>query len=180
MRALSEAEKARAAELHRDAVVVDTLSQFGPSSYPPEVLGRLDEMVARGDSASNVLVALWDATFEAVADNGLPDFWAEWDETGVDAVSVTIGAFGAKPFTYENAIHDLGLFGRLFDTQPDRLVKVTSSHDIAAARRDGKKAVIMNFQNTTHIGDDISQLDLFSSDPRTRSAGPRRSTWSSQ
>lgn len=140
---------------------MDTLSQLGPSIYPAETVRAIEEMVARGANASAVIVSLWDAALAALVRGELPDFWAGWDEAGVDAVNVTLGAFGDPPFTFDNAIRDLGLFTRLFDARSDRLVKVLSSRDLEAAAREDKRSVILNFQNTTHIGDDIDNLELF-------------------
>jgi len=75
-------------------------------------------------------------------------------------VSATLGAFGETPFTYENALMDIALWMRKFDSL-DWLVKATSLKDIAQAKKEGKRAVILNFQNTTHIGTDLDKLDFF-------------------
>lgn len=153
--------EARASSLHRETLVIDTLGPLGPSTFSSDALRVLDDLVARKASASEAIVAVWDMTIRALAQGELPEFWDDWEKTGVDSVSLTIGAFGDTPFTYENAIHDLGLLTHLFDSRSDRLVKVRTTRDLDRAKSHGKKGVILNFQNTTHIGDDLDKLDLF-------------------
>lgn len=43
----------------------------------------------------------------------------------------------------------------------DRLVKVTRAAEVERVKAGGQYGVILNFQNTTHFGLDLSALDLF-------------------
>jgi membrane dipeptidase len=151
----------RAARLQRESLVIDTCSQFGPSVYTAEMLARLDELVARDAPASSVVLELTEMLFEALARGEVPEFWDTWDATGVDAVSFTIGAFGDRPWSYEGAVRDLALWTDLFDAREDRLLKVLRASDLERAKREGRKGVVLAFQNATHIGDDLDNLDFF-------------------
>lgn len=147
--------------LHRDSLVIDTCSQFGPSIYTPQMLARLDELAARNASASAAVLELTEMQLGALAREELPGFWEGWDEAGVDTVSFTIGAFGDQPWSYVNAVRDISQFQQLFDARDDRLVKVLSADDVEDAKASGRKGVILAFQNATHIGDDLDNIDFF-------------------
>src|SRR5205085_5630649 len=108
--------------------------QFGPSVYTAEMLARLDDLAAQNASASQAVLELTEMQFRALVRDELPGFWEAWDETGVDAVHFTIGAFGERPWSYENAVRDLALFQELFDARRDRLLKVLRADDIERAR----------------------------------------------
>ncbi|HJP66464.1 MAG TPA: membrane dipeptidase [Actinomycetota bacterium] len=161
MRTLTDEEEARAERLHRESLVIDSMGQFGPSVYTPEMLSRIDELAARGASASAIVVEMATAVARALPRDDLPGFWEGWDQAGVDVSSVTIGSFGQPPWSFENAVRDAALFGELFDRLGDRLVRVSAPGDVERARRDGKRGVILNFQNTLAIGDDLANLELF-------------------
>lgn len=150
----------RATKLHYDSLVVDTLGQDGPWINTAEVERRLEELLASGASASATLLALQAEIDSAVLGGKLPEFWEEWERAGVDLVSCTIGGFGEKPFSFENAVRDAAIWTRRFDSL-DRLRKVTQAADARRAKEEGRFGVILNFQNTQHIGDDLANLDLF-------------------
>ena len=161
MSTLTEEEEIRAAELHRRSLVVDSMGAFGPSVYTPGMLARLDALASSGASPSVAMVEMASMVHRSLVGGDLPGFWEGWDDAGVDVTSVTIGGFGEKPWTFENAIRDAAMFGDLCDQLGDRLVKVSSGADIDRVRAERKRGVILNFQNTAAIGDDLDRLDLF-------------------
>jgi membrane dipeptidase len=158
---LSDEQRQRAQRLHRESLVVDTMSPFGPDVYTKAMLSRLDEFADRGAEMWRVDRELSEMAHRALLAGELPGFWEGWDEAGVDVAHVTIGAFGERTFTYDNAIRDLGLFQERFERLSDRLLKITSASDLDRARREEKRGVILGFQNATHFGDDLSKLELF-------------------
>jgi membrane dipeptidase len=161
MRGLSDEHWDRARRLHRESLVVDTMSPFGPDVYTKEMLARLDELADAGAPLWRVEGEMADMAHRARLGDELPGFWEGWDEAGVDIASVTIGAFGEQPFTYDNAIRDLGMFHEAFDRLGDRVLKVGTASDIERAPDEGKRGVILGFQNATHFGDDLAKLELF-------------------
>jgi membrane dipeptidase len=146
--------------LHRDSIVVDTMGPSGPFVATEAILARLDEHVASGTAPALAIDEMDAMADDALLRGELDGFWKEWDRSGVDVCSVTLGAFGADPFTYENAKRDLARWQRKFDAL-DRLVKVTTSADAERVHDEGNHGVILNFQNTTHFGDDLAKLDEF-------------------
>src|SRR5207248_9134647 len=97
----------------------------------------------------------------ALLGDDLPGCWDGWDEAGVDVTCVTIGAFGERPWTYQNAVRDAARFTELCDGLSGRLAKVTTAADFEAVKREGRRGVLLNFQNTVCIGDDLDRLEQF-------------------
>lgn len=151
-------------ELHRTALVVDSMGPAGPSIYTDAMLERLDEL-----AAAETPPALAIAELEYLVDEALlsddpsgfsAGFWQAFDASGADVCSFTIGAFGTQPFSYANAIRDLARWTRKFDAL-DRYLKVTRASDARRAHDEGKHGIILNFQNTTHFADDLGKLEEF-------------------
>jgi membrane dipeptidase len=149
--------------LHRDCVVVDTMGPAGPSVYSDDMLARLDELASQDVApalAIDALELLVDEALLGSDETFAKDFWERYDASGVDVSSFTIGAFGTEPFSYANAVRDLGRWTRKFDSI-DRYLKVTKASDAKRAHDEGRHGVILNFQNTTHFGADLGKLQQF-------------------
>src|SRR5207248_2313548 len=146
---------------HEQSLVVDTQGQFGPTVHTPGMLARLDELADAGAAPAAFVVETEDLVRRALLGDDLPGFWDGWDEAGVDVTCVTIGAFGERPWTYQNAVRDAALFTELFDGLSGRLAKVTTAADFEAVKREGRRGVLLNFQNTVCIGDDLDRLEQF-------------------
>jgi membrane dipeptidase len=95
------------------------------------------------------------------------------DEKGFDAlvrssltmISATVGtALGPRDtpnYTYDAAVTDLVHWQGTFARYSARLRQVRCTEDILQAHRDGKTAVMLNFQNATHLNRDIRNLQFF-------------------
>src|SRR5438477_10629315 len=110
----------RSDELRRDSLVVDTCSQFGPSTYTPEMLARLDELASTGGSPSEAVLAMEGMALDRLVRDDHPGFWEGWDEAGGDGVNLTIGAVGERPWRYENAGRGLARWQGRVDARPER------------------------------------------------------------
>jgi len=160
---LSEEEKERALRLHRECIVFDSLGGL-PTVFSDRMLRRLDELVEGRRPAWEVINELDELGFEELVKN--PEHrrrvWDTIQKAGVTGASITVGAFsGPAPFTFEGAIRDLARWIHLFDVLDGMFVKVLGAEDIRRAKREGKFAVLLNLQNTTHINGDLDNLDLF-------------------
>jgi membrane dipeptidase len=156
---LSQEEKERAQRLHKKSIVVDTLAG-GPTVFSQNMLERLDKLIEKNVSTAAILDEMDRMGTQEIVEGRLKEYQEWWEASGVDVVSATLGAFGDPPFTYENALRDIALWTRQFDSL-GWLVKATRVKDIEQAKEMGKRAVILNFQNTTHIGTDLDKLDFF-------------------
>ena len=156
---LTAQQEVRAAALHRDALIIDTLSGE-PTVFTQAMLARLDVLVARQTPTDAIYAEMERMAADALLRGDLPEYWEWWDASGVDVISNTVRPFGRIPFSYEAALEGLALMTRKFDGL-DRLVKVTRATDVRRVREAGQCGVILNFQNTTAFGPDLNALDLF-------------------
>jgi membrane dipeptidase len=154
---LSAAEEQRALRLHKEATVIDTMGEY--EVFTAETLKLIDDMIEQGASSLAIFEELYrrDARFPM-------ELEPEWNEarktSGLNAISTTLGAFGEDMFSFENALKDIANWTRKFDAVDD-LVKVTAARDIERAVREDKMGIILNFQNSTHIGSRLDNLDFF-------------------
>jgi len=156
---LTAQQEGRAAALHRDALIIDTLSGE-PTVFAPAMLTRLEALVARQAPTAEIYAEMERMATDALVRGELPEYWEWWDASGVDVISTTIGPFGRIPFSYEAALDGLALVTRKFDGL-DQLVKVTRAAQIERVKTAGQRGLILNFQNTTHFGLDLDVLDRF-------------------
>jgi membrane dipeptidase len=156
---LTAQQETRAATLHRDALIIDTLSGE-PTVFSPAMLARLEALVARQAPTEAIYAEMERMATDALVRGELPEYWEWWDASGVDVISTTVGPFGRIPFSYEAALDGLARLTRKFDGV-DRLVKVTRAEQVERVKKAGQCGLILNFQNTTHFGLDLDILDQF-------------------
>jgi membrane dipeptidase len=155
---LTPEQEQRAMRLHHEATVIDSLG--GYEEYTVEMKKRIDAMIAQKIDYLTLMekIAKIDA-FEIPQENG-----EEWETarraSGVSAISLTMGPYGKEMFSFENAVKDIAIYTYKFDTI-EKLIKVCSSKDIERAKREDKLGLILNFQNSTHIGSDVDNIDFF-------------------
>ena len=80
-------------------------------------------------------------------------------EGGLDAVHATVVYHGC----FRDAVHGLEEWNRLFAAHRDLIVPGRTSGDIAEARRSGRTAIFLGFQNPSPIGDDFGLVEVFHS-----------------
>ena len=157
---LTADQEQRAVRLHRESLVVDSLSP-GPIGCSPEMERCYAERLSRG---MPFLAARTEVQrhIETLLLGGRYPAWRDaWYDSGVDAGSCTVGVFGPYGnWTYQQAVHDLALWQRRFDTL-DWLEKVRTPADVERIGAQGRKGVILNFQNARAIEDRLDYLDFF-------------------
>lgn len=157
---LTADQEQRAVRLHRESLVVDSLSP-GPIGCSAEMERCYAERLSRG---MPFLAARTEVQrhIETLLLAGRYPAWRDaWYDSGVDAGSCTVGVFGPYGnWTYQQAVHDLALWQRRFDTL-DWLEKVRAAPDVERIGAGGRKGVILNFQNARAIEDRLDYLDFF-------------------
>jgi membrane dipeptidase len=162
---LSANEEQRAIRLHREATIVDTLGDALQqdsiffSEKMEKVMKRLiEKKTPRTELIEQMHVLGMDELLKEEERN--KEYLGWWRESGVNAASVTVGPWGRIPFSFENALRDLARWTRKFDSL-DFLIKIGKAKDILDAKGKGRKGIILNFQNTTHIGRDLEKINFF-------------------
>ena len=125
---LTKEDEQRVKRLHEESVVVDSLTNHILSlyaEYSQAMLEKLDELIEKGVSTPAILYEM-DRMHIRELLSGESHREQEWMElSGVDAFCMTVGVYGEPPFSYENAVRDIALWTRKFDSL-DYLVKATS------------------------------------------------------
>ncbi len=154
---LTPSEEERAQRLLREAFIIDSLGGY---DEPTEEYKRyVDELIARDVDYMTIYELLVKFDFEHPMELG-PAWQEGLRASGMTALSLTMGPFGKEMFSYQAAVKDLAFWNYKLDIIP-QLVKVLKAADIERAKKEGKLGMILNFQNTTHIGSDLDNLDFF-------------------
>ena len=77
---------------------------------------------------------------------------------GVTAINATIACWE----NFRNAVQNIEEWNRKFEDYCEIIAPVKSSRDIQRAKKEGKVGIILGFQNTTPIEDDVDLLKIFS------------------
>lgn len=80
---------------------------------------------------------------------------------GLTMIETTLGSAGNPTFGYERAVQDVARWHRNFADNPDHIIHVRTVKDIHEAKRTGKLAVMIGFQNATQLARDIRNVDFF-------------------
>ena len=93
------------------------------------------------------------------ADECEPEVFAEWQKGGVSCVHMT-----CMNYVFDNtrdALFALSRWRRAFRSHPDILHPATKAQHIRDAVAQGKTAVILGFQNTLPLEDDLAHVEMF-------------------
>jgi membrane dipeptidase len=146
-----------AAELHRDALVMDSLSP-DMAGFAPAMIQRLGELIDSGSPSHLIWLAMKDMADDLLLAGSYPEYWQWWDSSGVDVASVTMGGFGPDPFSFNAVVSDVARWIARFDRLGGRLRKVIRGSDARDAHAAGAHGVILNLQNSEHIEGDLGKL----------------------
>lgn len=83
-------------------------------------------------------------------------------DSGLDAITVTL----CDPKAYESHAYELAIRSVIdhdahISAHPELFLKSTRTSDIDTARKNGQIAIFYLFQNSTHFGRDLDNVDLF-------------------
>ncbi len=93
------------------------------------------------------------------ADECDPEVFAEWNKGGVSCVHIT-----CMNYTFDNtreAISALSRWRRAFNDHSDLIAPAIGAGDVERIAAEGKTAVILGFQNTLPLEDDLSIVEIF-------------------
>jgi len=86
---------------------------------------------------------------------------ADVKASGLTAVNLTVNGIGSYAKDFEETLTNIAFYDGEIAAHPDVLLKVTSSADLAEAKRSGRLGVIYGFQDGTPFGESLDRLDLF-------------------
>ena len=90
-----------------------------------------------------------------------PEGFDEIERSGLTMIETTLGAPGDPPFGYDQAVQDIASWHGIFNRYLDRVIHVRRVADILEAKRTGGIAVMIGFQNATHLQRDLANVEFF-------------------
>ncbi|MBI4832822.1 MAG: membrane dipeptidase [Candidatus Lindowbacteria bacterium] len=148
--------------MRSELLIIDTLSH-GPFIWSDPLVSECDRMLASGLNPFRIVQELNTQMSDMLVEDEsyFRQYMQAWEECGVSCVSWTVGVIHEQPYSLEAAYHNYANMSHMLDNRRDFLTKVLKTADIERAHREGKKGVILNFQNLDHIGTDLDLLDRF-------------------
>lgn len=154
-----------ARELHQQALVIDT-------QQPPITTGIvftegmrrvLAELADLGRARSEVGPALEAALVRDIRTSpaAAEQYLDMWRRSGVTAACGTFSGTERLATAFEAAVRKIANAQAIVDALRDDLLIARTAGDIERAHAEGKHAIIIDFQNTIPIGDDLDRINLF-------------------
>ena len=149
-------------EILESNIIIDTLSH-GPILWTDEFINASKEMLALDINPFKIGQELIFEFAKKVAldENYFTNYVDAWKQSGVDCVSWTLGPIHEKPYSLEGVLHNFAYMEYMLDNRSNFFQKVIKANDIEKAAKEGKRAIILNFQDLQHIGNNIDLIDQF-------------------
>ena len=156
---------AEARELHQAALVIDT--QQPPITtgivFTPGMRAAVNELAAQGRTraeAGPVLEAT--LTREIQESQAARDIYLNmWRVSSVTVACGTFSGFDRLETAFENAVRKIANAQAMIAAMNDDMLLVRSANDIERAHQEGRRGIIVDFQNTLAFGDQFERVDLF-------------------
>lgn len=140
-------------EMHEKSIVCDSLAGVTPETHlgwlSDEMAKKANEMLGAGRPAREIRTLLEKTRINGLANN--PEMQREFKEMlqkcGVTCTSATLEANNMA-----SAMKSISDTYYLFDKLRDIIVLATRGEDIRRGKKEGRHAVILNFQNTLALG----------------------------
>jgi membrane dipeptidase len=154
---LNAEQEERAARLHAESIIIDTLFQgpCGSRSFTEEMVEQLKTEFEKHRSAEKGLWSAVQMPIRAAIKGEFPDFKDCWDASGITAGNRQTGGNSVS-----EAFHTFALNQAQFDNLP-WLIKATTAADFRRAKAEGIHAGFVSMQNTVDIGQDLDNLNRY-------------------
>jgi membrane dipeptidase len=154
-----------ALELHRQALVIDSQQPFVTSGivFTPGMREALDELVRQGRTQAEIFPALGDVLAREiqVSSEAREIYMESWNRSGVTAACGTLSALEPYDAAFERAVREIANCQAIVSALSDHLVVARQADDIERAHAEGKRAIVIDFQNSVAFGDVLGRIDLF-------------------
>lgn len=154
-----------ALELHRQALVIDT--QQPPITtgivFTPGMRDAVVELAQQGRTraeAGPILEAVLTREIRT-SPEARGQYLEMWRRSGVTVACGTFSGFERLATAFEAAVRKIANAQAMLAALDDAMLLVRGAADIERAHAEGKHGLIVDFQNTTAIGDELDRLDLF-------------------
>ena len=153
-----------ALELHKQALVIDT--QQPPLTcglvFTPGMRESLDELAKFGRTQIEAAAVLENVLAREiqVSEEAGQIYLDMWKRSGVTAACGTYSGWGLAT-AFEETVRKIANAQAIINALSSSMLLVRSASDIEEAHAEGKYGVVIDFQNTHPLADDLSRVDLF-------------------
>lgn len=146
----------------QDSLICDSLSH-GPIPWTSSLKSLTDDMIDQGMNPWDIIpkIVIQFAKNIVQDDTYFEEYKRAWAESGVDCVSWTVGPLYSTPYSFDGVFHNMSFMTYIFDNRKEFITKVLSYNDIETAKKENKKAVILNFQSMQHIEENLDLVELY-------------------
>ncbi len=156
-------EEAR--QLHYDALVIDS-QQPGVTSgllFTEPMRAALHEYAKQGMSRGEARLHLEELVAQELRSSpeARQAYLDIWNRSGVTVSCGTYSSVERPSQAYERALKGIAQAQSIVDSLDGELLLVRKAADIERAHRDGKRGLILDFQNATPFGDSLDRINQF-------------------
>lgn len=156
-------EEAR--ELHRQALVIDTQQPpiISGIVFTPGMRQVLTALAQAGRTRAEAAPVLEAALVREIqtSPEAAEIYLDMWNRSGVTVACGTFSGINRLAVAFESAVQKIANAQAIVAALGDSLLQVRCAADIEQAREMGKHGIVIDFQNTTPLGDDLDRIDLF-------------------
>jgi membrane dipeptidase len=165
---VSKEEIEKGLELHKKSIIIDSMAQ-DPFILSENMTKKIDDMLDIGKSVNDIRAILENMQrLEFLKNDKIRDEYIQaWNNSGVTCISQTVNNNLQGRGSFEGTIKNMSSSMIKFDLLKEVFIKGLSVEDIRRAKKEGKHAVIWNFQNTLMLGGgydiniELERLNLF-------------------
>ena len=154
-----------ARRLHREALVIDTQQPPITSGivFTPKMRETVQRMADHGRTRAEAGPAIEAALVRDIqtSDEARRMYLDMWRESGVTVACGTYSGSHKPGQAYDSAIRKIANAHGIVAACPDEMMLIRSSADVLQAHRDDKFGVLIDFQNTLPIADELDRIPTF-------------------
>jgi membrane dipeptidase len=154
-----------ARELHRQALVIDT--QQPPIMtgivFTPGMRAAVEDLARQGRTRAEAAPVLEQVlTKEIQTSPEAREIYLDmWRQSGVTVACGTFSGFDRLATAFEGAVRKIANAHEIVHALDDAMLIVRSASDIERAHAENRHGLVIDFQNTIAIGDELDRIDLF-------------------
>lgn len=157
------ADEAR--QLHENALVIDTQQPpiISGIVFTPGMKAAVEELAAQGRTRAEAAPVLEAVLTREIAESedARKQYLDMWRESGVTVACGTFSGFDRLATAFEGAVRKIANAQSIVNSLRDDMLIVRTASDIEHAHAEGKRGLVIDFQNTIALGDDLDRIDLF-------------------
>lgn len=157
--------KDEALALHEDALVIDTQQPpiISGIVFTPGMKAALEELAAQGRTRAEAAPVLEAVLTREIAESeaARQQYLDMWEQSGVTVACGTFSAFDKLATAFEGAVTKIANAQSIVHSLRDHMLIARTAADIERAHAEGKRGLVIDFQNTLAIGDELDRIDTF-------------------